>query len=118
MNTGLWVWPSDQKGQRRVLRKVSVSGHMMAAMQAMAKSKGGLSNAEIDDILLQNSNWMTRWVVDQLISLGFADYKMDFFGGPGKYELTELGMEALSAITGKPAQTSTPTPAPTQVPRS
>ncbi len=105
------MWPSDQKGQRRVLRKASGSGHLMAALQAIAKSKGGLSNAEIDDVLLDNSGWMTRWVVDQLISLGFVDYKMDFFGGPGKYELTELGTEAFAAITGKPIQKPSPTPA-------
>ncbi len=118
MNTGLWVWPSDQKGQRRMLRKVSASGHLMAALQAITKSKGGLSNAEIDDVILENSNWMTRWVVDQLISLGFAEYKVDFFGGPGKYELTELGTEAFSAITGKPIQKSSPFPASPPTPGS
>ncbi|MDV3292899.1 MAG: hypothetical protein LYZ70_01355 [Nitrososphaerales archaeon] len=94
-----------------MLRKVSASGHLMAALQAITKSKGGLSNAEIDDVLSDNSNWMTRWIVDQLISLGFAEYKVDFFGGPGKYELTQLGTEAFSAITGKPTQKLSSRPA-------
>ena len=77
-------------------------------MRAIAKSKDGLSNAQIDDALSEYSHWQTRWVVDQLISLGFVDYKVDFFGGPGKYVLTELGKNALSAITGKPVQTPPP----------
>ena len=108
MNTGLWVWPTDAKAQRRALRKVSGSEHLVAAMQAITKSKDGLSNAQIDDALSGFSHWQTRWVVDQLISLGFADYKVDFFGGPGKYVLTELGRNALSAITGKPVQAPSP----------
>jgi len=112
MNTGLWVWPADARAQRRMLRKVSRSEHLMAAMQALAKSSDGLSNAKIDDALSDYSNWQTRWVVDQLISLGFADYKVDFFGGPGKYVLTELGRNALSVMTGKPVQAQPPSPSP------
>ena len=104
MNTGLWVWPPDDKAQRRVLRKVAGSEHLVDAMQALAKSKDGLSNAQVDDVLLDNSHWQTRWVLEQLIALGFVDYKVDFFGGPGKYTLTELGGDAFSAITGKLVQ--------------
>ncbi len=110
MNTGLWLWPSNARAMRRMLRRVSASEHLVDAMQAIAKSKTGLSNAEIDDALSDNSAWMTRWVIDQLISLGFAEYKVDFFGGPGKYELTELGRNAISAISGKPAQKQPPAP--------
>jgi len=115
MKTGLWVWPADAKAQRRMLRKISKSEHLAAGMQAIAKSKDGLSNAQIDDALSEFSHWQTRWVVDQLISLGFADYEVDFFGGPGKYVLTELGKGALAAITGKPVQTPPP-PAPSPSP--
>lgn len=104
MNTGLWVWPSDAKAQPRILRKVARSEHLVAGMQAVAKSTDGLSNAQIDAALSEYSHWQTRWVVDQLISLGFADYKVDFFGGPGKYVLTELGRNTLSIVTGKPVQ--------------
>ena len=116
MNTGLWVWPAEAKPQRRMLRKVSQSEHLMAAMQALIKSPDGLSNARIDDALSEYSNWGTRWVVDQLISLGFVDYKVDFFGGPGKYTLTELGRNALSVITGKPVQVSQAAPPPPKPP--
>jgi len=123
MNEGLWVWPADGKAQRRILRKVSQSEHLMAAMQTLAKSSDGLSNARIDDALSDYSQWETRWVVDQLISLGFADYKVDFFGGPGKYALTELGRNALSFMTGKPVQarpspSSPPSPKPSAPPQA
>jgi hypothetical protein len=113
MNTGLWVWSAaDAKAQRRLLKKVSMSEHLLAAMQALAKSKDGLSNAQMDDLLSEFSHWQTRWIVDQLISLGFADYKVDFFGGPGMYVLTELGRNALSAMTGKPVQAQPLAPSP------
>ena len=104
MNTGLWVWPPDDRGQRRMLRKVAGSGHLVDAMRALAKSKDGLSNAQVDDALSDNSHWQTRWVLEQLIALGFAEYKVDFFGGPGKYTLTQLGNDAFSVVTGKPVQ--------------
>ncbi len=120
MNTGLWVWPADAKAQRRTLRKVASSEHLVSGMQAIAKSKDGLSNAQIDDALSEFSNWGTRWIVDQLIALGFIDYKVDFFGGPGRYVLTDLGRNALAAITGKPVQpqpvSSTPPPRPAAPP--
>jgi hypothetical protein len=32
MTSGLWVWPSDPKGQRKVLRQLAVSPALMAAM--------------------------------------------------------------------------------------
>jgi len=116
MNTGLWVWPTDSKAQRRILRKVARSEHLVVALQAMSKSSAGLSNAQVDDALSEYSHWQTRWVVEQLISLGFSDYKVDFFGGPGKYVLTELGKNALSAITGKPVQVPTAPPQPSKPP--
>ena len=39
MNKGLWVWPSDPRGQRKVLRKVATSPHLMSAMAVISKSK-------------------------------------------------------------------------------
>ena len=98
MTKGLWVWPQDERGQRRTLRAMSASAHLMAAMNAMAKSKDGLSNAEFDDLLKDTSNWLTREVVNQLMSLGFVEYNVHFFGEAGKYELTDLGKTATSRI--------------------
>jgi hypothetical protein len=102
MPEGVWVWPSEPKGQRSVLRKVAASPHLVGALSALAKSKDGLSNAELDDAINSSSEWTTLWVIRQLTSLGFIEFKVDFFGNPNKYELTDRGRTALSAITGKP----------------
>jgi hypothetical protein len=111
MTSGLWVWPSDPKGQRKVLRQVAASPHFMAALTALAKSKGSLSNTELDDIISDNSEWMTLWVIRQLTALGFIELKVDFFGEPAKYQLTVLGRQAFSMITGQPLQ-KPPAPVP------
>jgi hypothetical protein len=118
MNKGLWVWPADQKEQVRMLRRVYASPHLMAALGAISKAKDGLSNAQIDDAMSDNSNWMTRWAIEQLLSLGFIEYHVDFFGGPGKYVLSDLGTKAYAFITGRPPppatqskQNNTPLPA-------
>ncbi|QQG48308.1 MAG: hypothetical protein HY247_06045 [archaeon] len=111
MKSGLWVWPPDQKAQMRMLRKVSASPHLIAALTAVSKSKAGLSNSELDDVTADNSNWMTLWVVRQLTSLGFIEFSVALFGGPAKYLLTDLGRSALSTITGQPPQ-SRPVPPP------
>jgi hypothetical protein len=104
MNAGLWVWSSDPRGQRQVLRKIVADRHLVPAMKAIAKSKEGLSNAELDDVIGDNSEWMTLWVIRQLTALGFIEMKVDLFGEPARYRLTELGRNVLSMITGQPAQ--------------
>jgi len=117
MNKGLWIWPSDQNAQRMVLRRVAESKQLVSAMAAIVKSKEGLSNAELDDLIGDNSEWLTLNFVRQLTSLGFIEFKVDFFGGPAKYQLTDRGRNALSMITGKPVQPSQQKPpAPPQTP--
>jgi len=104
LNAGLWVWPSEAKAQQNVLQKVAASPHLLRAMTSLASNKEGLSNSELTDAIADNSNWMTLWTVRQLTSLGFVEYKVDFFGGPAQYQLTELGRNALEMITGQPVQ--------------
>ena len=111
MKQGLWVWPADAKAQGKTLKKVSAAPHIVPALTAIAKSKEGMSNSEIDESLADSSEWMTLWVVRQLTSLGFIEYKVDLFGGPAKYQCTELGRNALAAMTGQPAP-KPPTPPP------
>jgi hypothetical protein len=112
MDRGLWVWPQDPEDQERTLRKVASSPHLTAALQEIVKSEGGLSNSELDELLADNSNWMTLWSVRQLLALGFIDYKVDLFGGPARYTATEPGRNALTTVTGQPVQQKEPTPAP------
>ncbi|HUK80697.1 MAG TPA: hypothetical protein VLU91_08565 [Nitrososphaerales archaeon] len=102
MTKGLWVWPADSRGQRRMLRRVAASKQLTNALALVAKSKEGLSNSELDDLLNDSSEWLTLWVIRQLISLGFIESKVDLFGNPVRYRMTELGRNALSAITGQP----------------
>jgi len=108
MDKGVWVWPSDSRGQKRILRRVANSPNLIAALQGIAKSIEGLSNPELDELLADNSNWMTLWSVRQLLALGFIEYKVDFFGGPARYLVTESGRNALSTITGQPAPPKPP----------
>ena len=116
MTRGLWVWPADQKGQRRVLRRVRASKHLTGAMALIAKSREGMSNAELDDMLNDSSEWLTLWVARQLTSLGFIELKVDFFGNPARYQMTELGRTVFTTIVGQPPPRP-PTPgAPTAQP--
>ena len=114
MEKGVWTWPPDPRGQRRVLRAVSDSPHIISALQGIVKSKEGMSNAELDDAINDVSEWTTLWVIRQLTSLGFTDYKVDFFGNPAKYQLTESGRAVLSTIMGQslPQRPVAPVPPP------
>jgi hypothetical protein len=116
MTKGLWVWPADQRGQWKTLRKVSDSPHLMAALLALTKNKDGVSNAELPDALNDSSEWTTLWVVRQLMSLGFVEQKLDFFGNAGKYQLTELGRSAYATITGQVAPPKPSAPGPATLP--
>jgi hypothetical protein len=111
MPKGIWIWPSDPKGQRRALKRVAESPHLVAALAAMAKSSDGMSNAEVAEVFSDGSEWPTLWVIRQLTSLGFIEFKVDFFGNPARYQITEQGRTALSVITGKPLQ-KPPSPTP------
>jgi hypothetical protein len=70
----------------------------MAALGEIANNEKGLSNSELDELLADNSHWMTLWSVRQLLALGFIDYKVDLFGGPAKYTATELGRNAIATM--------------------
>ena len=61
-----------------------------------------MSNPEVDEALGNNSDWVTIWTVRQLLALGFIDYKVDLFGGPSRYFVTELGKQALIKMSGQP----------------
>ncbi len=117
MDAGLWVWPTDEKAQRKTMMMVAASPTLVRAMKALVKSKEGLSNSELDELTADSSNWMTFWAVRQLTSLGFIDYSVDLFGGPARYRLTDLGRSALAVITGQPVQQKPPErPAPAAAP--
>jgi hypothetical protein len=67
-------------------------------LAALAKSPQGLSNAQLDRLLSNNSQWRTLSHTKELTALGFIQYRVQFFGDAGKFELTELGKTVLSRI--------------------
>ena len=71
---------------------------MVAILVALAKSPDGLSNAQLDRLLSNNSQWRTLSHLKELMALGFILYHVQLFGEAGKYELTDLGKNVVSRM--------------------
>jgi len=95
---GIWTWPSEPNDQDKTLRKIMQEDEFVAVLVALAKSPEGLSNAQLDRLLSNNSQWRTLSHVRELIALGFIQYHVQFFGDAGKYELIDLGKTIVSRI--------------------
>jgi hypothetical protein len=95
---GIWSWPSEPSDQERTLRKIVEEDELVTILAALAKSPDGLSNAQLDRLLSNNSQWRTLPHMKELIALRFVQYHVQFFGEAGKYELTELGKTVVSRI--------------------
>jgi len=95
---GLWVWSSDPKDQERVLQKVVREKEFGGILAALASNQSGLSNAQIDKMLRNNSQWRTLWYLRELTALDVVEYKADLFGEPGRYILTERGKALLAKV--------------------
>jgi hypothetical protein len=94
----IWVWPSEPREQSKTLRKIMEEDEFVTILAALANNQGGLSNAQLDKLLGNNSQWRTLPHLKELIALGFIQYAVEFFGDPGKYQLTELGVAIVSRI--------------------
>lgn len=95
---GIWSWPSEPEEQDKTLRKIMQEDELVTILVALAKSPEGLSNAQLDRLLSNNSQWRTLPHMKELMALGFVQYRVQFFGEAGKYELTDLGKTAISRI--------------------
>jgi hypothetical protein len=95
---GIWAWPSEPSDQDKILRKIMAEDELVAILDALAKTPEGLSNAQLDRLLSNNSQWRTLSHMKELIALEFIQYHIQFFGDAGKYEITELGKTILSRI--------------------
>jgi hypothetical protein len=98
---GIWFWPSEAKEQTKVLQRIRREDELTTIVAALAKGQEGLSNAQVDNLLRNNSQWRTLIHMEELTALGFVEYKVQIFGDPGKYHLTDLGRSLLAQITGK-----------------
>jgi hypothetical protein len=95
---GIWAWPSEPGDQEKILRKIMEEDELVPILAALAKSPEGLSNAQLDRLLSNNSQWRTLPHLKELMALGFVQYHVQFFGEAGKYELTDLGKTVVPRI--------------------
>lgn len=95
---GIWVWPTEESEQAKTLRRIMREDELVTILDALSASPGGLSNAQLDKLLGNNSQWRTLKHLRELMALGFVRYDIQYFGEAGKYELTDLGSSALSRI--------------------
>ena len=95
---GIWVWPSEPKEQDKTLQKILREDELVAILIALANNPEGLSNAQLDRLLANNSQWRTLSHTKELMALGFVDYHVQLFGDAGRYQLTELGRAIVSRI--------------------
>lgn len=95
---GAWVWPSDPKEQANVMRRVRQEDELVTIIAALSKKPEGLSNAQLDKLVSNNSQWRTILHMRQLLALGFVQYTVQFFGNPGEYTLTDLGKSVAARL--------------------
>jgi hypothetical protein len=98
---GVWTWPSEPKEQDKVLLRISTEDELSTILLALANSPEGLSNAKLDRLLANNSQWRTLPHMRELVALGFVKYEVQFFGESGRYQLTALGMTVLQRLQAK-----------------
>lgn len=88
---GIWTWPAGPKDQDKTMRRIMQEDELAKILFALAESPQGLSNAELDRFLSNNSQWRTLPHMKELMALGLVGYHVQFFGEPGKYEITDRG---------------------------
>jgi hypothetical protein len=93
---GIWVWPSEPKEQDKTLQRILREDELVAILITLANNLEGLSNAQLDRLLANNSQWRTLLHMKELMALGFVDYSVQLFGDAGRYQLTELGKAIVS----------------------
>ena len=98
---GIWTWPSEPDDQEKTLRKIMEEDELVTILVALTKSLEGLSNAQLDRLLSNNSQWRTLSHLKELTALGFIQYHVQFFGEAGKYEPTDLGRNVVSRVQAK-----------------
>ena len=98
---GIWVWPESESEQKKTAENIRNSESLLGILSAIAKTEDGLSNAQIDLAVRNNSQWNTRWPVSELLGLGLMEYKVNLFGDSGKYTITELGKNVLQSTSNQ-----------------
>jgi hypothetical protein len=95
---GPWVW-SDPTQRQSVLHDIKKS-HLDQVLSALLENQGrGLSNAEMDSALGASSQWVIHWKLTELLALGLIEYRVEPFGEPGRYTITQLGVTVLPEVS-------------------
>ena len=87
---GLWT-ASDIEREATSGNRSAEEDHLIAMLRVLDEHKEGVSNAEIDALLNNNSHWLAIWHIRELLAAAFIEYKVHFFGDPGKYTITPSG---------------------------
>lgn len=95
---GIWAWPADARAQDNLLHQIAKEDEYLEILDALGQSPNGLSNAQLDKLLANNSQWRTLNHMRGLIAVGFVKYDVKLFGNAGEYQITELGKSAVSRI--------------------
>lgn len=95
---GIWTWPTEPKEQQKTLRMIERDEELVRILSALQKNPHGLSNAQLDRLLANNSQWRTLSHMNELIALKFVEYHVQFFGEAGVYELTDIGRTVMTRI--------------------
>jgi len=93
-------WTAEEIEKQATRRRSAEENHLLAIMRILEKSRDGLSNAEIDALLDNNSQWAAALYLKQLSAALLIVYRTQFFGEPGKYILTESGRALLRRVSG------------------
>jgi hypothetical protein len=98
---GIWAWPSEPEEQHKVVRRILGEDELVTILVALANHPEGISNAKLDELLANNSQWRTLSHMRELVALGFVEYHVQFFGESGMYQLTDIGKAVLPRLQAK-----------------
>jgi len=94
---GLWT-ARDIEDHAAGASRSAEEDHLIAILLILQEHKEGVSNAEIDALLNNNSQWVAMWYIRELLAAAFIEYKSQFFGEPGKYTITASGAAFLQRL--------------------
>lgn len=93
------LWTAKDIEARINISNLPEEGHLIRLLTTLSEHNQGLSNAELDSLLDNHSQWTMVWHLKELLATAFVEYKPNLFGEPGKYKITPSGRTFLQQIT-------------------
>jgi repressor of nif and glnA expression len=94
---GLWT-ASDIEADAAGTSQSAEENRLVAILRILEEHEEGVSNAEIDALLNNNSQWVAIWQIRELLAAAFIEYKLQPFGEPGRYAITTSGHAFLQRL--------------------